>query len=367
MSFFRKRQKNWQKLSPKKAIRLIDKADQQTLVLLITHQTSSSVCEAALKKLTAQELLAAIAKDERVKRDYKQQAARKVTDQALLNDIAKTALDWTVREIALASITDQNVLADVAKNDKMWEMCKLAVARITSQSVLEYIAENYRDNSMRIRAAQKLLDAGKAAQCYRDILQKQDEFNLPTCATAAELLGDHILAQQLRQKNYCLSAIDDVYDDTGLAAVAKLTEKSFLMDVVSKAKLDKVSIAALKKLLDSGLMELDFFDTIARNDKRFYVRRYACEAIGHLFADGCSCERCGIERAHEWADEICIRCGAKREIVVCKNCEGSGTELVQIEYASYQSGHTLGEDRFEERTCFQCNGSGKVIEVTGQR
>ena len=43
----------------------------------------------------------------------------------------------------------------------------------------------------------------------------------------------------------------------------------------------------------------------------------------------------------------------------CRRCGGKGTVEVQVEYASYLSGHQLGQDIFEEIECSVCKGSGK--------
>ncbi len=48
---------------------------------------------------------------------------------------------------------------------------------------------------------------------------------------------------------------------------------------------------------------------------------------------------------------------------ICSKCKGTGLSetLVQVEYASYQSGHQLSSDIWDYATCSYCHGTGKEL------
>ncbi len=72
----------------------------------------------------------------------------RLTDQGLLADVAKNAINAYVRRAAVERLTDQSVLAEVAKNDKNADVREAAVKRLTLPDVLTEImngsAEDYR-------------------------------------------------------------------------------------------------------------------------------------------------------------------------------------------------------------------------------
>lgn len=66
--------------------------------------------------------------------------------------------DWMVRLAALEKLTDQALLAEIAKNDKTWELRQRAVRKITDQTVLANVARNDKVNIVREIAVNRLAD-----------------------------------------------------------------------------------------------------------------------------------------------------------------------------------------------------------------
>ena len=72
--------------------------------------------------------------------DVRSEAVKKITDQAVLVDIAKNASDEDVRRAAIGQITDQDVLIDIAKNDLNPSVRCTAIMNITDEKVIANFA-----------------------------------------------------------------------------------------------------------------------------------------------------------------------------------------------------------------------------------
>src|ERR1039457_6006981 len=69
----------------------------------------------------------------------RQAAAKELTDQALLAEIARNDQDVDVRKVAVERLTDQVVLAEIIRNDSFSEVRQAGVKRLTDQSLLTHI------------------------------------------------------------------------------------------------------------------------------------------------------------------------------------------------------------------------------------
>jgi len=100
------------------------------------------------------------------------EAVEKLTDRAILADIAKTDSDEDVRRKAVGKLTDQNLLADIAKNDSCLKPARsirfagfmisdeyvrtLAIKKLTDQNILAEIAKAESNGHIRKAAVEKL-------------------------------------------------------------------------------------------------------------------------------------------------------------------------------------------------------------------
>jgi hypothetical protein len=163
--------------------------DQGTLAFVAKNEEYSYVREIAVRKITDQAVLAEVAKSdkdynirkiafEKAGLENSQDALanktknisksttfvfseetafmNKFMDQGVLADMAKNALNSTIRKKAIEKLTDQAVLADVAINDEDSDVRKAAVKKVTDQNVLNDIAKNDSDYKVRKIAYEKL-------------------------------------------------------------------------------------------------------------------------------------------------------------------------------------------------------------------
>lgn len=85
---------------------------------------------------------------------------RKITDEALLADIAKSAVDFNAGKLAVKKLSDQTLLADIAMSAAWGSVAKAAIEKLTDQTVLAEIARIGRNfsNEIRMAAIKKVSD-----------------------------------------------------------------------------------------------------------------------------------------------------------------------------------------------------------------
>jgi hypothetical protein len=131
--------------------------DQALLAQIAQTDSSGVVRDTAVEKLEDQALLAQVAKTDS-DAEVRVRAVTRLTDQALLAQVAKTANDAEVRRLALINLTDQAVLAQVAGTDTDAGMRRAAVAILTDQAALAQVAKTDSDAGVRRAAVEKLTD-----------------------------------------------------------------------------------------------------------------------------------------------------------------------------------------------------------------
>lgn len=144
----------------RKRVEAVEKtSDQSKLLQFVTTDTSDQVRLRAIRKITDQPSLAAIAKSQL---DVRYEALERLSDQTLLADVALNAEDKSnLTSKAVEKITDQLLLAKIAKT-VMYAgyvggfAAKTAVERITDQMVLLDVAQNAADFFIRGEAIKKL-------------------------------------------------------------------------------------------------------------------------------------------------------------------------------------------------------------------
>ena len=103
----------------------------------------------------------------------RREAVDKLTDQAVLADLAKNDAEYYVRWGAVKKITDQAVLTDVAENDKNCYVLLAVAEKLTDQTLAQkvyaYLAKNSADDDVRLKAAGKLTDQTLAQEIYAEV------------------------------------------------------------------------------------------------------------------------------------------------------------------------------------------------------
>jgi hypothetical protein len=91
-------------------------------------------------------------------------AAYGITDEELLKEIASTDESWEVRDAAIRNITDQAFLQKVVLTDEYWFVRLITVERLTNVAFLKDLASNNEDEDIRKAAAKRLKQLRKGIQ-----------------------------------------------------------------------------------------------------------------------------------------------------------------------------------------------------------
>lgn len=109
-----------------------------------------------------QQKITAIAMNAFLDTDVRTAAVNKILDQVILEDIARKAGIWDVRDAAANTLNDKTLAAsinvDLAKNDNDMYMRAGAVEKLSDQDLLTYIAKNEKESYVRSLAVKKLSD-----------------------------------------------------------------------------------------------------------------------------------------------------------------------------------------------------------------
>lgn len=100
------------------------------------------------------------------------EAAKYVTDQAVLTTIVLHDPDLMVRTSVVVNITDQSVLEKVAQGDSDSTVRMVAISKLTTQAVLAQIAIHDTDARVRGLAAEKVTDPALAADIAADAARR---------------------------------------------------------------------------------------------------------------------------------------------------------------------------------------------------
>ena len=215
----------------------------------------------------------------------RQAAVEKLTDQAVLAEIAGTDGDNDVRKAAVAKLTDQAALAEVAKNIWRPDVQMAAVAKLTDQVVLAEIAKTCSNNDIRQAALGKLTDQALLAEVARNGIRAEVQM-----AAVAKLTDQAVIAKVAKtcSKYAREAAVEKLIDQAVLAeiatkdsdwnvryaAVRKLTDQALLAEIAKTDSERGVRQAAVKNLTDQVVLA-----EIARSDTGFLVRRAAVKKL----------------------------------------------------------------------------------------
>ena len=169
-------------------------------------------------------------------------AVEKVTDKVMLNKVAETDIDWTIRKLAHERLGNgQNALVEIIKNDKNISAKKEALLKLDDQKILTDIAK-FRN--------QKLYDELK--QFARNHNSRE--------------VSDHPSSQILA-------------DEMELAEIAtgRIFDCTLLSDIAMNSPHTGSRRIAIEKLSDLSILE-----KIAKSESNEFLRKFALERISQI-------------------------------------------------------------------------------------
>jgi hypothetical protein len=197
----------------------------------------------------------------------------KLTDQAVLAQVALEAESWPVRAAAAGKLTDQAVLAQVALEDESWPVRAAAAGKLTDQAVLGKLAMKDKDGEVRRTAVEHLTDQAVLAQVA---LETKDG---DVRAAALWKLADQAVLAKVATENQD--------GRVRSAAVERLTDQALLAKVATESKWLEIRLTAIGNVTDQVLLrqwaERDHQAAIRRasvrriTDDRFLVQRLPAE------------------------------------------------------------------------------------------
>jgi len=118
--------------------------NNETLIYLYeNYKDDKNVRLALIKNITDQDFLFKVAKGEPGKFNFysfSYGAAKKITDEKKLIDLARNAIGYDVRELATKAISDEQTLIEIAKTDSKRKVVTAAIEKIDDEKALTDIA-----------------------------------------------------------------------------------------------------------------------------------------------------------------------------------------------------------------------------------
>ncbi len=270
--------------------------DQKVIAAVALTDSRFEVRIAALKLLIDQAALSAIAMKPRENVTIRQVAVGRLTNEAMLADVARMADEWNVRSVAVDRLTDQAILAEIAKGDHDSSVQRAAIYRLTDPAVLAAIVAGADSNSA--KDARKRLEILKLAESNQTALAAtaKNESDYMASRSAVGALTDTTVFVDVARSRYDSSlslvpALQKLSDETtlgdvarvainpkvGLVAVERITEQRILADIAKASHASEVRRRAVEKLTDSFILS-----TIVTGDDDQVVRRAARKRLENL-------------------------------------------------------------------------------------
>ena len=216
-----------------------------------------------LAKITDQNILIEIAKNEDIEFLVQREAIVKITDQDLLINFAKNpGISSQLRRIAVEKITDPAVIDWLAENDKEFVVYNEAIKKVTDQAVFIRIAKNKNNHRLHARtsALAKITDVDTLIELSRDKMLR-NAFS----SRLLEKITDHsLLIKIAKNAEPCLA------DE----ALKKITDFAELEDITKTAQSHDVRKEAAYKADDPEL-----YSWLATHNKLPDVRAFAVRRI----------------------------------------------------------------------------------------
>jgi hypothetical protein len=189
----------------------------------LENAEDESICLALVKRISDQAILAEVAKNHKDD-SVRQAAVEKLTDQAVLVEVVKSDSSSVVREAAVKSLTDQDVLANVASNDRHESVGLAAVSKLTNQARLAEVARGatakniYAHWRVRILATRKLSDQ----DLLSDLAMNHEDASI-RAAACGNLANTEVLIQ-IARNDTALSSHEDSRWHDGIEYTTKVTD-----------------------------------------------------------------------------------------------------------------------------------------------
>jgi len=270
--------------------------DQKELANVAQYAENVRLRKLAVEKLSDPKILTALAKNGRggwidSNSDVRKKAVEKLSDFAVLSDIANSrdcdryVCKWmTGNGMALTAKTID--LRDVAR-ERLRELRKKTledVERVTNQALLADIAQNAEHSDVRLIAADKLDDKALAQEVYASVAKNEvgaylrkeaierltDPNALADVARNATHGGSRLMAadklddKALAQEVYAHVAKNSEDQDMRMAAVKRLTDPETLTDIAQNALYSDVRLEAADRLGDKALAQKVYADVAQR-------------------------------------------------------------------------------------------------------
>jgi len=160
----------------------------------IVNKTDNSLIKAVISKITGQSILEDLVMNSSVSDNQTDIIIKNITDQTMLENIARRAPGTYARTCAVKRLTGQTVLEDFARNADSDNHVKHAAMRaITDQSILAKIVRaEHADESLTEQMIKKISDKSLLAEIANDNNASKDARIM-----AAEKLKNHGLLQEI--------------------------------------------------------------------------------------------------------------------------------------------------------------------------
>jgi hypothetical protein len=212
------RPRNWDALR----LAAVEKLTDQAALAKIALKTYSPVQEAALGKLTDPATLVRVAKAS-TSADItavEVKAVKKVTDQAALADIAKTARNPFAQKEAVLRLVDPATLTYIAMTADEAEVGREAVRKLGDQATLTAIARTALSPGVRAEAAGKLTD-----QATLTAIARTDSSDAVRLAALGKITDPATTIEIVKGRSDCCEfaekAIKRLTDQAALAGIAR--------------------------------------------------------------------------------------------------------------------------------------------------
>jgi len=226
---------------------------------------------AAIQKVTNQSVLEHVARNDK-DGDVRSAAVQKIANQSVLEHVVKNDGYWKVREAAIRNVTNQSIIEHLAKNDEASNVRVAAIQKVTNQSIIKHLAKNDKHSDVRVAAIQKVTN-----QSFLEYAAKNDKDS-----------DVRMIAYDALENKEELKALFNIYKIKDIdkrisylkinfffkKTVFNTTEQEILIHVAKNDQDGGVRSAAIIYVTNQSVLE-----HVARNDKNGDVRRAAVQKI----------------------------------------------------------------------------------------
>jgi HEAT repeat protein len=232
--------------------------DQAVLAKIAETDTAGLVTNAALQQLHDQGLLGETACAKRVNPQTGVAAVERITDPAVLLQVATADCDESIWKAAIKKITDQAALAKIALDQNSEPVRRAAIERLTDPRLLTDVAVASRDSSLQQAAADRVADP---AQLVRLAIEHTDPDIVRN--VIVKLTEPAMLAKVATEARVFVFPEMDATAAGNIAGVRdellqKLTDQTLLATVAMETPDSELAEASKEKLTDpAGIVRVE--------------------------------------------------------------------------------------------------------------